>query len=895
MRLRLAGPAGFVLAAFLFFGCGNDDHGVNYSFLRSPGLFQSDTAASNHPYCSQANPFGGPEACVAERKYKLSWKRPDDTVNLKGYRIYLDTAPDDMHWGTVQGRPELAAVIMSRTPARDSLIFSFYPEGSSDRGPQPDTLDANEERIVRLDSTGRSELHTGILMFALVPVYGGGVTPGQPQYAYFVTTDHQPPDPFHPGFLPLPHGISIAWARPTDRVSFFDPSLDTGIIAGYLLEVGMDKSKPEDRRKAFRPKLKYYRVGSADSTAQVKDSVLLKDNLPDRVQFFLPDGRRSAKHTHPDATDSLYLEIQGLLPQDSLNFKLWAIDSAGNRNDSAMEKISFRTTDTTQPSPPHLSVDSLGRNGFDVVWTASSDSVPAPGGGLQQGAGPNANIKDYRLSRVLLRAPGERTTGLDRVDTLIQDSLFPTKKSFRLPVRFLPPGTTFFLSIYAEDSSGYPSGVDTLRVTTPKVVFAETDSALVCPPGFVPVPRGTFALGSGGPSPDEQPSKLVAMAPYCIEPYEHRDSTGQRFVSNVTYEQAEGICRAIDPDGFDTRLCSEAEWERACEGPDSGKGALLHGIQSEGGDPSILQTSCNQGTNDSAMAMSFALRNSVCLTTEGIYDLAGNLSEWVRDSYDPRAYDSLAAKATPYPMDHGSVLADRGDTSLHSLRGGNYLKPPNAQTAVLQGFARCSNRDFPEQVRPVFRDECVDSVPMLVVLYGTGLSDHRCYSLEPRFRGVPYTELVPSSKSLDTILAFRPGVARPDSIPFPPDTAVFKGRKPTSARFTTLALAEVVFERNQSPAGQASDTIAYKDTLDATEFRDTTQAGLEKIFRREASNPGWTVRKENGRYGIRYIYAYTLVGSKPARPYYSSRAIGFRCCSRAIRPATPSETVVVNP
>jgi hypothetical protein len=210
---------------------------------------------------------------------------------------------------------------------------------------------------------------------------------------------------------------------------------------------------------------------------------------------------------------------------------------------------------------------------------------------------------------------------------------------------------------------------------------------------------------------------------------------------------------------------------------------------------------------------------------------------------------------------------------------------------VVQGYARCSNRDYPEQVRPVFRDECRDSVPKLVVIYGTGLSEHRCYDLEPRFRGVPYTELVPSSKFPDGILAFRPGLPDPDTIPFRHDT-LFNGRKAISARLTTMALAEVTFERTQSFPG--ADT-AYKDTLDATEFRDTTQAGLEKIFRREASNPGWAVRKENGRYAVKYIYAYALFGSKPALPYYSSRAIGFRCCSRAVKTATPSDTVVVNP
>jgi formylglycine-generating enzyme required for sulfatase activity len=626
----------------------------------------------------------------------------------------------------------------------------------------------------------------------------------------------------------------------------------------------------------------------------VRDSSLLKNNLPDGVRFFLPDGHRSAKHVKPDATDSMYLEIEGLLPQDTLNFKLWAIDSAGNSNDTSAENNNFRTTDLTQPSKPHLSSDSLQRNGFRVVWKASRDSVPGPEGSLGEASAANANIMEYHLTRVLVRAPGERATSLDRVDTLIQDSLFAVKDTFRVAMRYLPPGATFRLSLFAVDSSGYPSQVDTLSVTTAKVVFADSDSALVCPPGFVPMPRGTFTLGSApgsaGADPDEQHAKAVDMAPYCIEAYEHRDSTGQRFVSNVTYEQAEAICRSIGSKDYDTRLCSEAEWERACEGPFAGVGALVHGIQSEGTDPSILQTSCNQATNDSAMAMSYALRNPVCLTTEGIYDMAGNLSEWVRDTYDSLAYDSLP-KENPLKMNHKSVLADHGDSSLHSLRGGNFIKPPSAQTAVVQNRARCSNRDYPAQIRPVFRKECKDSVPRLVVIYGTGINDHRCYPVDKKYLAA--TGLAPAQKADSIIFGFRPGVGQPDTIPFARDS-IFKGRKPTSASFTTPALAVVTFERVQSMSDTGA-VNAYPDTLDATELRDTTQAGLEKVFRREAANPGWRVRKENGRYAIKYLYAYTILGSKPARPYYSSRAIGFRCCSLAVKPAVapPTDTVLV--
>lgn len=889
MRLSTYGAAWVLAGAFLL-SCSPDPERVNFAYLRSPSFFRADTALAEHPFCDQENPLGGVEACRQERKYKLTWLRPEDTTHLLGYRIYLDTAHADKPWNTIKGHPELASLVLDRAPLNDSVIFVFTDGGRS----EPDTLGAGENRIVAIDSSGRTELLTGRLMFGLVPVYGGNVTPGQPQFSYFVTTDRQPPDVFHPEFRPLPHGFTIAWERPTDRVSYFNPSMDTGIISGYRLELQMDKRITEERRKSFKPKLTYYLLGGEDSASAVKDSLeLTKEGLPNAMYYSFPDGRRSAKHVHPDATDSMRIEIEGLLPQDTLKMKLWAIDSAGNSNQEAMEEVNLLTTDTTRPSAPKLSIDSLGRNGFVIVWQAARDSVPGPDGKLVEAARPNANIKEYRLTRLHLRAPGENATELDRVDTLIQlDSTLARQSEFRLFARFLPPGATYRLSIFAEDSSGYPSRIDTLTKTTLQVDFAESDSDLACPPGFVPVPRGKFLLGDpkGDIKGDEVPVRKAANAPFCIEPYEHRDSTGKRFVSNVTWEQAEAICRAIDSTYYDTRLCSETEWERACEGPLENGAALLHGIQSEQNDPSILQTSCNQATNDSAMAMNYALRNAVCLTTEGIYDLAGNLSEWVRDTYAAGAYAKLPADSV-VDLDHGFTFADSGLTPPHSIRGGNYLKVALSQQAQVQSLARCSNRDYPEQVRPVFRHDCVsENRPMVAVIYGPGLEGHRCMEGDPAKITPDVTDLQPAPRDTFKILVFHRGVSRPDTLDL--DTAGifkgFKGRKPQSALITRLTLAEVRFESVSDP------TVSYPDTLDATEFRDTTQAGLEKIFRREAANPDWTVHKENGRYAITYKYAYTLAGSKPALPYYSSRAIGFRCCSLARKPAAPADSLAAN-
>ena len=53
---------------------------------------------------------------------------------------------------------------------------------------------------------------------------------------------------------------------------------------------------------------------------------------------------------------------------------------------------------------------------------------------------------------------------------------------------------------------------------------------------------------------------------------------------------------------------------------------------------------------------------------------------------------------------------------------------------------------------------------------------------------------------------------------------------------------------------------SIRDTLDANELKDTSQAILDKIFAREAGNNSWGVEKDaQGKYRIEYAYAYTVI------------------------------------
>lgn len=887
-----------VLPAF-FLGCSSDPNPDNFNYLRGLAYVKADTAVTDHDFCaSTPNVFASEAECRTTKKYRLTWVRPEDTTDFLGYRLYVDTVPPNAparkNWEYVRGRGELASVIVTSIAPMDSLVFIF---GKSDSltatGPHtPDTLKRDTKRIFVIDTTLRQETEDGRLVFALVPVYSEKTPPGQPWITWFVTNDKKPPDVFSPLIKPMARKVEITWERPTDPTSFFDASLDTGIISNYELEITLQGRTTPDRKKNFKPAITYFR-GGVDLTKSVRDSLVLEstDNIPLGHAYFLPDTNRARKVKHT-LQDSLTAVIDGLTPQDTLKLLLWAVDSAGNRNINAMQSVVVHLTDTTQPSKPVLSKDTSlkSSNTFVVRWQASRDTISDPKDGkLREADSANFFIGEYRLRRTLIRGPQEKSSLVDQMDTVIHVvSGFNGNGGTALfldTMRFLPPGRSFLLRLTAVDSSGFESLADTLTFATDSVSFTGADSALQCPQGFVRIPRGHFILGEtvAGFSEDEKPAKDKKMDPYCIEPYEHRDSSG-RFASNSSWQQADSTCRNLGLDtAFHSALCSEAEWERACEGSGTGgDSALTHGIQSELRNASILQSSCNQGTNDSVMAKSFDLRNSSCLTREGVYDMAGNYSEWIRDPYDSSAYGNAQ-----YPDSLGHDFTYANPSGWHAFRGGNFLKPSGLPISTLQSLARCSNRDFAAQVRPKFRSDCLDSVRKIAVIYGPGLSGHFCMAIPDSLAKYTITDMIPHPTDTSKALAFVQGSTQPKAFDIPKDT-IFKGRKPQQVQLTTRSLALVTFVRPGTDR-------TIPDTLDATEMKDTSQAGLGRIFARESGKSGWSPRKDGDRFAIRYLFAYTIMGTKPAKDYYTSQAIAFRCCSLAAAPPPVTSPIVASP
>ncbi len=884
LAMRFLYPGIAASFGLLLMGCPSDPQRQNFDYLRTASHFAVDAVDDDHAACDDPQPhFTSAQECRDTKKFLLRWERPEESEGLTAYRIYLDTlppnAPAGRDWRYVQDRPEFASVIVTDISRRtDSLLFFL-----TDSPMGQDTLSSDRRHIIAFDSTGRASGDDGRYVFALVTQYREGRGKGLWRDTYLISDDKFPPLPFSPQITVLAREIRMQWRRPTDPTSLFNPSADRGTIRHYRLKIiAANAIRTATFRGLNDTRVKSYQVGGNERVDEIRDSVDIREQSTGKIiskYLTLPDGNGALLEVGKEALDSISLQLEGFYPLDTISVELEAVDSSGNSNSRAMQKITLILTDTTQPSLPRLSVLDTSRNQLIVAWTASRDSLPGPSGALREGDRPNQNIAEYRFS--LNSGAGavervRRVVASNRENEIFEDTL-----------KFLPPGTTYMLKVFAIDSTGHKSRIDSIQVATLPVAFADT--TLKCPEGYIRMPRRNFTLGQSGSTRDETPLE-IENEPFCIEQSEHRNADG--FIYGVTWEEAFDTCDDLNStqegSGLRFQLCSEAQWERACKGADS----IPHqyGLQGDPITPSLLQNSCNQGTNDSLMAQSLALRDNSCLSNEGVYDLAGNFSEWVLDEYDSTGYANVEK-----PGLHPEAPIKRPE-ALHVFRGGNFLRP-NIPAAEMQKLARCSNRDYPMQVRPKFKDSCRSlenpNAPKIVIVFDENLLEgHFCRDIPNELQGKTIREIIPNPRDTVTnvtqlFLFYLDGSEEKRhimDISHGKDEP-FGNRRPVRAALTSRALMEVFFEKSGT-----NESVA--DTLDARNLKDTTNTVAKAaIFRRE-TNKSWQAAKwENGDFKINYLFGFPVTGTKPAKRYYSSPAIGFRCCSLPIKDSTPPVTL----
>ena len=202
---------------------------------------------------------------------------------------------------------------------------------------------------------------------------------------------------------------------------------------------------------------------------------------------------------------------------------------------------------------------------------------------------------------------------------------------------------------------------------------------------MVLIPAGLFPMGGGEEGDfDEQPQRIVFLNGYYIDQYEVTNKDYKRFASmlkrplteipvfeddisllrgdnlpvvGVTWMDAMAYCKWAD-----NRLPTEAEWEKAARGPDPRKwpwGDQFDESRVNGrGDADQFKYAAPVGSFESGRSF------------YGLYDMAGNVSEWVADWYDQFYY-----KGAPFENPKGPEQPDINRVLVY--RGGSYISNAN--------------------------------------------------------------------------------------------------------------------------------------------------------------------------------------------------------------------------
>lgn len=193
---------------------------------------------------------------------------------------------------------------------------------------------------------------------------------------------------------------------------------------------------------------------------------------------------------------------------------------------------------------------------------------------------------------------------------------------------------------------------------------------------MVQIPEGPFTMGSNEGDPDEVPEHQVYLKGFYLDQKEVTQDEYMRFakmtkrakprievfdddqskilkpefpVMSASWDEAAAYCKWAGK-----RLPTEAEWEKAGRGESRRKYPW--------GDKFITNASNLDGSEDGYKYLAPPGSFEAGRSPYGLYDMTGNVAEWVEDSYDESYY-----KKSPFRDPKGPENAD-----LKVVRGGSW-------------------------------------------------------------------------------------------------------------------------------------------------------------------------------------------------------------------------------